>query len=256
MFFVIFDYLCSVKIFYAMQNKKNLKRKITVLYIVYFAALLGGIVYNTAPAFKQGARLGLEVSKNIMQNIDNDVIRSSHLYLGIHATQNHDIAEFDKNDDRNTSVTVSASNFDVLVSQDADDDSSLFDMTFSAIGGSAFIYFGSLAIMALYITIFVLTFLILHSLHRSVKRDMPLDKKCVWYTRSIGIILIVTDLLDAWGQWFMRKEAAGILAGSEFIVDTSFPLNYYKLLLAVLVIFTAEIFAIGSQLGEDQKLTI
>ena len=239
-----------------MENRKNLKLRITILYIVYFAALLGGVIYNTAPAFRRGARMGVEVSKNIMSSLDNDVMRSSYLYIDVHATDNQDLAAFDKNDDRNTSVTVTSSNFNILVTQDADSDSSLFDMTFRSIGNSAFIYFSALAIMALYIAIFGLTFMILHSLRRSVKNDTPLDKKCVWYTRSIGIILIIAVILDAWGQWVMRRGAAQVLEGTNFTVDTSFPLNYYTLLIAILVIFTAEIFAIGSKLGEEQKLTI
>ena len=239
-----------------MENKKHLKVRITILYIVYFAVLLGGIIYNTAPAFKQGARLGVEVSKNIMQSLDDEVLRSSQIYLCVHGTNNYDIAEFNKNDHKNTTVTVTSSNFNVLVSQDSDNDISLFDMIFRSIGGSAILYIGSLTIMMLYIVIIVLIFLILHSLRRSVKHDLPLDKRCVWYTRAIGAILIIIDALDSWGQWVMANGAAKYLEGTEFSVNTSFTPNYYMLLLAVIVIFTAEIFSIGSQLGEDQKLTI
>lgn len=239
-----------------MGNKRNLKVRITILYIVYFAALFGGVIYNTAPEFKRGARLGVEVSKNMMKSLDDEVMRSSYLYLGVHTNDNHDIATFDKDDNRNTSVTVTSSNFHVLVSQDADSDTSIFDITFRTIGGSAFLYFSALAIMALYIAIFGLTFLILRLLRRSIKNDLPLDKKCVGYTRAIGLILIAIEILDAWGQWIMNRGAAHLLAGTEFTVNTSFTLNYYILLLAVLVIFTAEILAIGSKLGEDQKLTI
>ena len=47
-----------------------------------------------------------------------------------------------------------------------------------------------------------------------------------------------------------------ILEGSSLAVNTAFTLNYWNVLIAILVIFTAEVFAIGSKLGEEQKLTI
>ena len=39
-------------------------------------------------------------------------------------------------------------------------------------------------------------------------------------------------------------------------VDVSFPLSYWILLMGVLMLFMAEVFAIGTRLGEEQKLTI
>lgn len=239
-----------------MENKRDLKVRISILYIVYFAALLGGIIYNTGPAFKNGAKLGFEISQTMMNSIDDQTMRRSNLYIGVPVEGIPETGPVELDDSKHTSLTFTTPNVNIIATQDVSADTPIFDLIFSSIGGSAALYFSSMAIMLLYIAIFVLTFLILHSLRRSVKNDIPLAKRCVWYTRTIGLILIVADILDTWGRWTMAKGAAKVLEGTDFTVDTSFTPNYYTLLLAVLVIFTAEIFAIGSHLGEEQKLTI
>ena len=43
---------------------------------------------------------------------------------------------------------------------------------------------------------------------------------------------------------------------TDIIIDTSFPISYWNILIGVLVLFTAEVFAIGYRLSEEQKLTI
>ena len=239
-----------------MENKRNLRVRITILYIVYFATLLGGVIYNSGPAFVRGAKLGGKANDALFESINTDVLRSSNIYIDVPSVSGKAIDSFEVDDDKNTSVTMIASRCDILVTQDAGDDISIFDIIFSSIGGSAALYIGSLAIMAMYIIIFVLIFMTIHSLHKSVRHDLPLSPKCVWYTRAIGLLLIVINVLDSWGQWIMSNGAAKYLDGTDFTVNTQFTLNYYAIMMAVLIIFTAEIFSIGSKLGEDQKLTI
>ena len=241
-----------------MKNKQNLRIRITILYCVYFAALLGGIIYNSGADFKRGPKLGMSMANdNIASYLDeDDVQRASKLYIGVKTVDGNNKISLDLGDDKNTEITMTAPRYDIIVTQDYEGELSFSDVVFNAVGGSAAIYFASLAISVLYIAVIVLIFLILNSLHRSIKRDMPLASKCVWYTRAIGLLLIIINLLDAWGGWAMSNGAAQYFAGTEYTVDTSFPLNYYNIMLAVLVIFTAEIFSIGSKLGEEQKLTI
>ncbi|MCH5330044.1 MAG: DUF2975 domain-containing protein [Alistipes sp.] len=240
----------------ANTNKQNLKTRIIILYIVYFAALLGGVIYNTAPAMKRGAKLGSEVNQILFESLGDDRLRVSQVFINVPLTVNRQIDLLQADDTRNTSISLAASRFDMLVSQDAENDTSFIDIIFRSVGGSAAVYISSIMLMLLNIAVFVLIFLIINSLRRSAGNDTPLSPKCVWYTRTIGLILIVIDFLNAWSEWTMAKGAAKFLEGSEYTVNTDFNLNYYTLLLAALVIFTAEIFSIGSKLGEEQKLTI
>ena len=50
--------------------------------------------------------------------------------------------------------------------------------------------------------------------------------------------------------------ARTLLEGSPLQVAASFPLNYWNIVMAILVLFSAEVFSIGSRLSEEQKLTI
>ncbi len=240
-----------------MHNKRSLKIRIMLLYVIYFAALVAGLVFNVMPNFRRGADLGFDVSQNMMQSWSDDrIMRQSRVYIDIPANRNDEYLTFDLDDDKATSISILASRFNVLVTQNADKDQSMSELVMSSVGGSTYVYLLSLLILILYIAIFVFIFLIIHSLRKSLNNDTPLDNICTWYTRIIGILIIVASLCSAASQWYMNNEAAKLLADSEFTVNTSFPLNYWNILIAILVIFTAEVFSIGSRLGEEQKLTI
>ncbi|MBP3482266.1 MAG: DUF2975 domain-containing protein [Alistipes sp.] len=240
-----------------MHNKRSLKIRIMLLYVIYFAVLVAGFIFNVMPNFRRGADLGFDVSHNMMQSWSDDrIMRQSRVYIDIPANRNDEYLTFDLDDDKATSISILASRFNVLVTQNADKDQSMSELVMSSVGGSTYVYLLSLLILILYIAIFAFIFLIIHSLRKSLNDDTPLDNICTWYTRIIGILIIVASLCSAASQWYMNNEAAKLLADSEFTVNTSFPLNYWNILIAILVIFTAEVFSIGSRLGEEQKLTI
>ena len=239
-----------------MQNKRSLKMRIMMLYAVFFAALIAGFAFNVLPNFLRGADLGFNVSQNIMRNWDDGVQRLSKVYIDIPANGNDEYVTFDIDDDKSTTVSILASRFNVLVTQNADSNVPLSEIVMSSVGGSTYVYVSSLVILLLYMIVFVFIFLIINSLRKSLNNDTPLDNSCTWYTRIIGILIIVANLCAAANQWYMSNEAAKLLEGSSLTVNTSFPLNYWNILIAILVIFTAEVFSIGSRLGEEQKLTI
>ena len=54
----------------------------------------------------------------------------------------------------------------------------------------------------------------------------------------------------------MNRRAAVLLADSGFTVDTSFHFSYLMIIMGILILFAAEVFAIGQNLSEEQKLTI
>ena len=89
-----------------------------------------------------------------------------------------------------------------------------------------------------------------------MREELPLNRRNILYTRLIGFILIGSEVLEGLIGWCMRTGAAEALKGSAMTVDVSFPLSYWNLLMGVLMLFMAEVFAIGTRLGEEQKLTI
>ena len=239
-----------------MHSKRSLKIRILVIYVVYFIALIAGFAYNVMPAFRHGANMGENVSGEMLAEWFSGNHRLSKIFIGVPTLKPAEYISQELGDDRQTTVTAYASKFDIVVSQEAEEGQPLTQAVMNVVGGSSMVYLLSLVLMVIYIAVFVFIFLIIHSLRKSVSNDAPLDNRCTWYTRIIGILILAATVGDAVGQWYMSNEAAKILEGSSLAVNTAFTLNYWNVLIAILVIFTAEVFAIGSNLGEEQKLTI
>jgi len=68
--------------------------------------------------------------------------------------------------------------------------------------------------------------------------------------------LIVWELANAFILHINQCNAVELLAGTQYEVLNRFPLNYWNLIIGMLFLFMAEVFAIGTQLSEEQKLTI
>ena len=77
-----------------------------------------------------------------------------------------------------------------------------------------------------------------------------------WYLRTIGLLTILAELISDTVNWAMNSRAAELLAGSGYTVDTGFHISYAMIIMGILILFAAEVFAIGQNLSEEQKYTI
>ena len=59
-----------------------------------------------------------------------------------------------------------------------------------------------------YAVIIVLMFMIIHSLRRSIREERTLDRRNVWYLRSIGLLTIAAELIGSAVDWVMSRRAA------------------------------------------------
>lgn len=128
-----------------------------------------------------------------------------------------------------------------------------------SLGGFAFnsysITYGILA-MLIYAAIFVILFVIIGSLRKSIRNDDVFRKSNIALTRAIGILLIAASLLFSLMSWLEARAAAPYFAGSPYAINTAFPFNFGEIIMGVLIFIIAEIFSISSSLSEEQKLTI
>lgn len=108
----------------------------------------------------------------------------------------------------------------------------------------------------LYAAIFVVIFIILNSLRRSVHDNNIFSRHTITLTRCIGILMIVASILADVGLYIENQIAAQLLEGSQFVPYLGFPLTFRDLIMGVLILFIAEIFAIGYDMTEEQRLTI
>lgn len=68
--------------------------------------------------------------------------------------------------------------------------------------------------------------------------------------------MLVAALSESFMKYINIREAATLLQGSALQVDTTFPLNYWNIIVGILMLFMAEVLVVGTQLSEEQKLTI
>ena len=199
-----------------MQNKKSLLQRLLVIYITFFIVLVASIAHGILPNFSRGAAEGAELGNDIAEKWKSGVPRMIYMLGDIRVTGQPE-----------TAVEI-----------------------------AAWLYALVMLCPLLYLAIIVLMFVIIHSLRRSIREERTLDKRNVWYLRAIGMLTIVTELISDTVDWVMNSRAAELLAGSGYTVDAGFHVSYAMIIMGILILFAAEVFAIGQNLSEEQKLTI
>ena len=239
-----------------MQNKKSLLQRLLVIYITFFIVLVASIAHGILPNFSRGAAEGAELGNDIAEKWKSGVPRMIYMLGDIRVTGQPENGCRNRRRRRAwKSKPTSANSLGLVVEQNAPGTSPL-GLAFRSIGGSAWLYALVLLCPLLYLAIIVLMFVIIHSLRRSIREERTLDKRNVWYLRAIGMLTIVTELISDTVDWVMNSRAAELLAGSGYTVDAGFHVSYAMIIMGILILFAAEVFAIGQNLSEEQKLTI
>ena len=231
-----------------MQNKKSLLQRLLVIYITFFIVLVASIAHGILPNFSRGAAEGAELGNDIAEKWKSGVPRMIYMLGDIRVTGQPETA-VEIAAAPGVEIKANVRKLALVVEQNAPGTSPL-GLAFRSIGGSAWLYALVLLCPLLYLAIIVLMFVIIHSLRRSIREERTLDKRNVWYLRAIGMLTIVT------GDWVMNSRAAELLAGSGYTVDAGFHVSYAMIIMGILILFAAEVFAIGQNLSEEQKLTI
>ena len=237
-----------------MQNKKSLLQRLLVIYITFFIVLVASIAHGILPNFSRGAAEGAELGNDIAEKWKSGVPRMIYMLGDIRVTGQPETA-VEIAAAPGVEIKANVRKLALVVEQNAPGTSPL-GLAFRSIGGSAWLYALVLLCPLLYLAIIVLMFVIIHSLRRSIREERTLDKRNVWYLRAIGMLTIVTELISDTVDWVMNSRAAELLAGSGYTVDAGFLVSYAMIIMGLLILFAAEVFAIGQNLSEEQKLTI
>lgn len=237
-----------------MQNKRPFLQRLLIIYIAFFCALAAGLAMEFLPGFSRGYADGDEISMDLARNWGSGTPRLIYMLENILVDGGpENIIELPEHP--NMKIDTKIRQIGLVVEQEAPG-ASIFGLAFRSLGGSGWIYASVMLTLAAYLTIVVLMFLIIHSVRRSIREERTLDKRNIWYLRAIGGLAIASELADSVVAWTMNRRAAELLAGSQYSVDTSFHLSYSTIIIGILIIFAAEVFAIGRNLSEEQKLTI
>ena len=214
-----------------MKSKKTILRRITTLYVVFFVVIAFGIVRTVSRFSGEDFNTG--------RNDARRMVAAARMADGRNVELMYDLR-----------VATSTTGFDIPIYRNAADSvtmyarPSLLDLEAvmpagSSSGTSAFnsysIVYGLLAMMT-YAAIFVILFVIIGSLRKSIRNDDVFRKSLM--------------------SWLEARAAAPYFAGSPYAINTAFPFNFGEIIMGVLIFIIAEIFSISSTLSEEQKLTI
>lgn len=236
-----------------MQNKKSLLKRLLFLYVALFLVIAAGLVHSILGDFGRGAADGMEMGARIAEKLQEGNPRQIYLLGDIRIVGSLGEQAPIRSGQAEIEPVVTRMN---LVVDEPAEDVSPFGIAFRSVGGTPWIYALTLLIPLFLLAIVVLMAVIIHSLRRSIGEERPLDRRNVWYLRSIGVLTILAELLNALLSRAMNLRAAELLADSDLRVDTSLDLSYTTIIMGLLILFSAEVFAIGQNLSEEQRLTI
>lgn len=239
-----------------MQNKKSLLQRMLVIYITFFVVLAAGLAHSLWPNFSRGYNEGATMGQDIVQNWAKGSPRE--IFMLGEVPLAHKVSFPIQGLDTLSDIRVNPSvrQVNLVVDIPADRNANPMKLAFSAVGGSPWLYLLTMLELLAYIAIVVLMFIIIHSIRRSIKEERTLDSRNAWYLRIIGFLTIFAELSTDFTSWCMKTRAAELLAGTSIEVDTTFSVSYPTIVMGILILFTAEVFAIGQNLSEEQKLTI
>ena len=228
-----------------MQNRKRLQKHLLTIYIIYFAALLIGFAASFMPGFSRGWQ---SARSTLAEEQTRGGVRS--YYVSASLQDEFTGIEIDGLPE-NVIPGVARLNLRVSVPEDY-----TLGNAFKVLADNGYAYAMMIVSILSYLAIFILIALIIDSLRKSIRDEQPIRHANIVRTRWIGALILVAEVSNATMEFINNREAARLLAGTVFEVTAKFPLNYWNVIVGILFLFMAEVFTIGTQLSEEQKLTI
>lgn len=242
-----------------MDFKNALQRRILVLYVAFFTVIIASFAFGTlgsglAKGFRDGYRVGDQIANEQADGNQN-------YWIGVYYDLPSADAEIDIELNNptlsdGTKLKARINRVDLMVENNNTIlDGSLWKGLTTLMGTPA-IFVCSWLLVIGYGVIIVMMFLIIRSLRRSIKSESVFDRKNFVRTRVIGLLLISCAMLSALINYLTVNKAAELLAGSGWALDTTFSINFWDVLMGIMILLIAEAFAIGYDMTQEQKSTI
>lgn len=106
------------------------------------------------------------------------------------------------------------------------------------------------------VLVFVFVFVILYSFYKSIKQGTVFQKRDIRWLTLIGVLFLVMTLSIDIARYFEHQYVLQFLQGTSVEVDGNLYINFVRILSGLLILFVAELFKIGSDIQEEQDLTI
>lgn len=111
------------------------------------------------------------------------------------------------------------------------------------------------------IAVFVLLFMILGAIRRGLKKGTVFSRSVTRYMKLLGIMVVASTIASDVALYLLHLNSIDLLAqycpDSGLVLDAGVPVSSVsELFIGVVIMFLAEVFNIGYNMAEEQKLTI
>ena len=229
------------------KQKKSLRRHLLVIYIFYFLALAAGFIHSFVPHVSSSLATGWQAASEDIRMQEKHGIAQHTYFLAarLQNDQSNEILFPIETGHASISTEAEYTGVNIYVKTDENSDPTVV-RALNKINYTLLLFIPALLAK---LSILILVALIINILRKSVRDEQPLPGRIIIYTRAVGFLLILAEVCAGFGVYIYHE-------GSPLQVAASFPLNYWNIVMAILVLFSAEVFSIGSRLSEEQKLTI
>lgn len=233
------------------SEKGSLNRRLLLIYTGYFVVLALGFMHSIMPSLSSAMRIGIAQGESMAELNARGIEHDWYL-----VTVKPDISscKWSELQSSQEGVLLSNSMYEGFVSITAMHDHSLPELRERLANLSNLSFMLELVTIFAWVAILVLVGLIINSLRKSIRDNQIIDSRNILKMRLIGIMIIIDQVAEA-VIIVVGHRMLSIASGGELIMQ-GFPIEYGQIVLGLLIIFTAEVFALGARLSEEQKLTI
>lgn len=114
----------------------------------------------------------------------------------------------------------------------------------------------SLIVCGLLIYLLVLLYKLFRRMQKSLRARKVFSMEVVKVLRSLGIVLILIELLSIVFYYFHNKAAQIVLAPYGYEVDYFIEIEYITIIFGVALLLVSEFLKIGYKIQEEQSLTV
>jgi len=237
------------------KEKRSLSRRLLTIYVCYFIILGAGFMHSFVPMFSSAFAEGWNRAAQDMELERRGIDRGSMLFTvkpRPFSGKWLDIAS--QSEHLGMRADIEEAIVDITVADMSAADAETVRLLTRSYRMTTYIEF---AVMFAWLAILILIGCIINSLRKSIRDERPLSDRNIAYTRAIGILIIAAELLSALELHIGHRTVESLVPADSMLgTGAAFPIEYGNIVLGLLVLFSAEVFAIGTRLSEEQEYTI
>lgn len=237
------------------REKRALNQRLLIIYVCYFIILGIGFFHSFMPLFTNAFRAGWREAEQQMALAEQGIEQQTLTFTvqpKIFAGKSVDMTT--KYDYIQVKAEASEAITDVKITITDKTDHALVESLHNKLVASTYL---GIASGLSWIAILIIIAVIINSLRKSIHNQRPLPVANIGYTRLIGVLVIADELFRAFEIYIGHRAMRQVLDSDAVIqIGQNFPIEYGSIVLGLMIIFSAEVFAVGTKLSEEQEFTI